>query len=109
MSVMQLSDWLSVISIVLSTLMSLISIAVARHVYRKEAKDQHGFTHWMFKVVKELVGFVLKKVGEILSPRPIKKANVHSDSQKASSGKDNDRLQPGDRQRSQITKPRQLE
>jgi hypothetical protein len=106
MSVMQLSDWLSIISIVLSTLMSLISIAVARHVYRKEAKDQHGFTHWMFKVVKELVGFVLKKVGEVLSPRPIKKA---SDSQKASSGENNGRLQPGDRQRSQITKPRQLE
>jgi hypothetical protein len=77
---MHLSDCLSIVGIVMSTLMSVISIAVALHLYRKERKERNDkFLDWIVAVVKELVEFVLEKVEGILSRRTAQPDGVRTE------------------------------
>jgi hypothetical protein len=107
MAGMQLSDWLSIIGIIMSTLMSVISIAVALHVYRKERKEQEskwqaerqaqpqvaylheetiGFFRWLLDSVKELLEVVFEAAKDMISRQPTQPHEVQEESP-ASSGK----------------------
>lgn len=69
---MQISDWLAITGIVMSTIMSVISIAVALHIYRREQKgrrdkeQQSTFLAWLLLLVKELTEVIPRKVSEII-------------------------------------------
>jgi hypothetical protein len=85
--VMQRSDWLSIVGITMSTLMSVISIALAVYVYQRdrkkgsrEAEENHrrhdeviGFLAWLCKLVGMVVEFasqLLKSGGQRRPKRP---------------------------------------
>jgi hypothetical protein len=70
---MNLSDWLAIIGIIMSTLMSLISIAVALHVFKKEKEGQQtdkNLLEWLLDRLSELVIYAIKELGEMISRQP---------------------------------------
>jgi hypothetical protein len=73
LAAMNLSDWLAIIGVIMSTLMSLISIAVALHIFKKEQKDQQvdkDFLEWLLDRLIELVRDVIKELGQMISRQP---------------------------------------
>jgi hypothetical protein len=124
MAGMQLSDWLSIIGIIMSTLMSVISIAVALHVYRKERKEQEskwqaerqaqpqvaylheetiGFFRWLLDSVKELLEVVFEAAKDMISRQPTQPREVQEESPTSSGKKDSQADQKG--QQSPVREP----